>query len=79
MGVSMSCIVKVQKPLASNHPETLWLIYDEADEHVTQVYHKAIPLYLKRAMKADLKGYFHAVWSDVGYWMVGDRVSDQEW
>jgi hypothetical protein len=74
----MSEIVKIQRPLSTNHWGNPWLVYDKSQKHVESKPEASVEPSVKTAMAKDPKAYFLAVWSGGG-WKIGERVKEQKW
>lgn len=54
-------IVKIQKPIASNHPEAIWLIYNQDRSVHALLAERDVPRTLKRDMRSSHKAFYYAV------------------
>ena len=72
-------IVKVQRPIATNDPRSMWLIYGKGRKKRQQIQQSLVQNHVVAAMKGDFKAYFNAVWNDVSGWHIKDRLKDKEW
>lgn len=75
----MKAIVKVQRPVRTNDPQSPWLVYDESRKRQSQHPAATIPKYIKDAMGSDYKAFFHATWSAAIGWSLLRRAEDQSW
>ena len=72
-------IVKVQRPIATNDPRNMWLVYGKGRKKRHQIQQSLVQSHVIAAMKGDFKAYFNAVWNDVSGWHIKDRLKDKEW
>jgi len=72
----MKTIVKVQRPIVTNDPAELALVYAKNKQGLMQqkLDHATIV-----AMGDDFKAYFEAELHASGQWYIGKRVKDQSW
>jgi len=76
--MNMTEIIKVQRPLSTNHPGNPWLLYDKNHTHVEHREEGAIDKKVRTDMGSDVKAYFEAEWSSEG-WKIGKKVLAEDW
>lgn len=73
----MTDIVKVQKPVVTNDPRQLALVYAKGRKFYVQ---QPLDPATDKAMGEDKKAFFEAEFIHVrNQWSIGKRVSDRDW
>lgn len=72
----MRMIVKVQRPVVTNDPAELSLVYAEGRFGLVQ---QSLDAATVAAMGEDFKAYFDAELRKDGSWSIGKRVKNLEW
>lgn len=76
--MTITIILKLQRPLAGNAPEAPYLVYATGKRFMTMVPREKIPDAAIAALGDDPKGYFKAT-LEGGEWILGERIADQDW
>jgi hypothetical protein len=73
-------IIKLQAPLATNStgPE-LWFAYARDHRHEQFILKSDVPEHARRALSGVAKAYFEADLTDDGKFVIGRKVSPQNW
>lgn len=72
----MKMVVKVQRPVVTNDPAKLALVYAKNHHGVAQ---QKLDYATVKAMGDDLKAFFEAELRHTGQWSIGKRVRDRKW
>ncbi len=72
-------IIKLQRPLVGAAKDARWLVTDATRIYNDFIAFSDIPSSVKVAMGDRIKGYFHAIRTDDGLWIIGKTATKQNW